>query len=228
MTRSKHIQEELQETGPVLAGIPLQNPYKVPAGYFDKLATEVLARIRTEDAGSVKNELESLSPLLAKMDRSMPYAVPEGYFNKLEITLPVKMPRLTHTVNSGGEESVLHPAKVVQLRPAKIFRYAAAAVTIGLIILVAWFYSGEQVATKPTIVLNSDTPAEVQVQKRMEMITESEISRFMDTENFYTLDNPVPDTELAETDVQFMLGEISDQELEQYLRMNQPAKEKYN
>ena len=37
MNRRKEIPEELKNIAPALAGIDFQQPYKVPAGYFENL-----------------------------------------------------------------------------------------------------------------------------------------------------------------------------------------------
>jgi hypothetical protein len=68
MENRNTILNELKEISPVVAQVGFQLPYEVPAGYFEGLAAQVLARVR-----------EEVSPVLpAKKDN--PYEVPQGYF----------------------------------------------------------------------------------------------------------------------------------------------------
>ncbi len=58
--------EEFDYSSPVLGAVSKENPYSVPAGYFDGLAENVLDSIRNStDHLSAKEELASLSPLLS-------------------------------------------------------------------------------------------------------------------------------------------------------------------
>ena len=84
MTNRTQILNELRETSPKLAAKDSSgNPYGVPAGYFDRLASEVLNRVKALKAGSATEELEALSPLLSNLPKNNPYQVPEGYFTEL-------------------------------------------------------------------------------------------------------------------------------------------------
>ena len=56
MTERNNILQELQELKSSLANTGFQNPYQVPAGYFDGLADEILNRIRALEATSASEE----------------------------------------------------------------------------------------------------------------------------------------------------------------------------
>lgn len=72
MKNRVNILNELQEIGPVVATIGHQNPYTVPAGYFEGLADQVLQRIKADEADT---------PVLPSIPH--PYEVPQGYFEGL-------------------------------------------------------------------------------------------------------------------------------------------------
>ncbi|GAB4093946.1 hypothetical protein [Flaviaesturariibacter terrae] len=61
--RREEAAAELEESFPLLAGIPKEMPFAVPEGYFERTAV--------------------LPSLLDSIGREMPYAVPAGYFESL-------------------------------------------------------------------------------------------------------------------------------------------------
>ena len=86
MAQSNNILEELKALGSSLAGNCIKPPFEVPAGYFDALPSQVIAKIKLLSQTS-DEELTGVSPLLAGIPKEMPYAVPNGYFESLEISL---------------------------------------------------------------------------------------------------------------------------------------------
>lgn len=73
MENRTNILNELREISPVVAQISLQNPYRVPAGYFEGLAEQVLQRIQADEA--------PVSSVLPQVNH--PFEVPSGYFEGL-------------------------------------------------------------------------------------------------------------------------------------------------
>jgi hypothetical protein len=57
---------------------------KVPAGYFDNLAGEIVKRVRASEAATASEELVYLSPMLNRISKTGPYSVPGGYFDSIE------------------------------------------------------------------------------------------------------------------------------------------------
>src|SRR6202521_1980903 len=80
MENRPNILKELQQISPLLAEIPISNPYKVPSGYFDGLSDLIMDNIRKN---SPLEELKAVSPLLSTLSKQLPFQVPEGYFNEL-------------------------------------------------------------------------------------------------------------------------------------------------
>lgn len=114
MQGDKDILYELGTISPVVAGIGLQETYRVPDAYFETLAEEILARLgavyqvppgffdgfagklmtrikaeeaASTEAGSAREELQALSPVLAGLDRKLPYTTPAGFFSEFPDSL---------------------------------------------------------------------------------------------------------------------------------------------
>ena len=86
MKNRVYILNELREISPVVAQIGEQNPYTVPAGYFEGLADQVLQSIKADEGNT---------PVLPQTNN--PYQVPQGYFDNLanELLKRVKADELT-------------------------------------------------------------------------------------------------------------------------------------
>lgn len=115
--------QENETSSPLLSSLSKQMPYTVPQGYFEELGEKMLQAVReSHNPQSAKEELESLSPLLSSLKKEMPYSVPQGYFENLETK-----PAATR-------------AKLVSFSSRKWFRYAAAAVTVGIVATIALLF----------------------------------------------------------------------------------------
>lgn len=118
--------DELSYLSPMLNSISREIPFTIPVGYFDGLEEKVMQSIRgnedylhKESFGQTpKEEIESISPLLSGLNRQMPYSVPQGYFENLNAEVNTK-PQI----------------KIVSISSRRWFRYAAAAVVVGIIAL---------------------------------------------------------------------------------------------
>jgi hypothetical protein len=91
-----------------------QNNSDVPDGYFENLPISILAKIKAQENNAVFAEIEELSPSIASIGNRNVYTVPQGYFEQLV------MPKTT-------------TGKVVKMEGRSIFKYAAAAVIVGLL-----------------------------------------------------------------------------------------------
>jgi superfamily I DNA/RNA helicase len=105
-----------------LSHLPKEMPFSVPTGYFDKLDEKIMEMIRSHpDYQTSGEELESISPLLSSISKRPVYSVPEGYFENFK---------------SGVEEK--KEARVVSITNRKWFRYAAAAVITGVVLMAGF------------------------------------------------------------------------------------------
>ncbi len=116
--------DDLNLVSPTLANLSKAMPYKVPQGYFEDLSEKMLSVLQENNQLSAKEELESISPLLSGLKKEMlarpnnqggPFSVPKDYFE--------------NTVQSPAKPEV----KIVSITSRKWFRYAAAAVVVGVI-----------------------------------------------------------------------------------------------
>lgn len=159
MTRKDYILQELSELNSSLGGNMDQLPYQVPAGYFDSLPENVLARIKAMEAATAREELLHLSPLLAGLSKEVPYSVPQGYFEKMAVPAntqtaaeelsslspllselkketPYSVPEgYFENLSSSPYSATIKPqAKVISITSRRWFRMAAAAVVTGVIV----------------------------------------------------------------------------------------------
>ncbi|HEV8504128.1 MAG TPA: hypothetical protein VGQ53_01970 [Chitinophagaceae bacterium] len=102
-----------------LSSLPKEMPFQVPCGYFDELDEKIMELIRGHpDYRTSSEEIESISPLLSSLSKRPVYSVPEGYFENFK---------------PGGEEE--KEPNVVSIASRRWFRYAAAAVIAGAILM---------------------------------------------------------------------------------------------
>jgi hypothetical protein len=142
------------------------NPYSIPEGYFEDLASAVLAKIKGETPFSVMDELVQLSPFLAGISKKMPYSVPEDFFqsnieglkaftseNEESLVLSFIDKEMPYEVPTGYfaniSEQVLEKvsgegAKVVPMMRRKWMRLAVAATVTGIMAISGIFYFGNR------------------------------------------------------------------------------------
>lgn len=231
MENRKHIEQELQEIGVNIAHIPLLNPYRVPAGYFDGLAATVLAEVNKEgfvagDAaptyqvpqgyfeglaanilGRIKTgenlseagaELQELAPLLNTISREEVYKVPAGYFAGANFT----------------EKAIPKEGKVINFRIArKWMQYAAAAVMAGILVSGAFMFTND----KPAVEISTD-----RVSSEFNTVSEADLATYLDNPEHFiaapAATSLATEAELAE--VKTNIQNLSDEELNQYLKEN--------
>lgn len=158
---------------PLLAGLPVHNPFSVPEGYFEGLGEQISNAVYLE---GLKTEVEESG-----------FAIPQGYMEGLSdrITAAIAVENLKETVlkevsspnegftvpvnyfeqlqanilNKTSTESVQKPeAKIVRLWHSKLLKYASAA----CFVIVASFgvlYFNQQNAIQPAI-STTDTATE--------------------------------------------------------------------
>ncbi|MDI3318535.1 hypothetical protein [Pinibacter soli] len=247
MTRDRYILNELFEISPVVTNISRQMPYEVPAGYFDKLPDIIMEMIANEQYESVSAELQSLSPLLNSIPKKTPYEINEDYFkdfsnnvlagaNAIDFVnselenLPTFLEDLKHkqtyTVPGGYFETLpgaifkeLMIEKTTAPTQAKVIKgnfsnniskYAAAAAIIGFVFIAGWLFWGN----KPTPT-NGGIAA---IEKEVKAISDSDLNNFVEKNTLSgSLALYTDSTQLADDDVKYMLADIPDAELQQYL-----------
>lgn len=247
-----NILNELKEISPVLAQIPVAHPYHVPDGYFDGLAEQMLINIKSAYTSDVHEELAALSPMLNRLNKKGPYVVPEGYFNELVVNMST-ITTMVNVESVTSETEMLSPAishlrtkqayeipdgyfeslparvleKIKHQQPAKVvagrfnktaIKFAAAAIIIGFVLISTLLY-----------VMKNSKLATVAPLAGIEKVSSEEIENFLNNQTDPLSDqiNLVPDTEdMDESDMKLLLADVSDDELEQYLLIQQTDLEK--
>jgi hypothetical protein len=238
MAHSNNILQELNELESSLASLPVQSTYSVPEGYFEGLAQQVLNRVKAMEAGNAGEELTHLSPVLKDMSKKMPYMVPAGYFDELGErmldmvksigqTAAEELQQLSPLLGSlkkempfnvpqGYFETVAIPqteekpaAKVVSLSSRKWFKYAAAAMIIGVI-------STLFVIIKKSNVDPNKNPGGW-VAKQMKNVSTDDINNFIEL-----TDETLPQKEVIASaekkeEVKQLLQDVSDKEIQEFL-----------
>ena len=234
MAQSYNILEELKELDSSLAAQPVQAPFEVPAGYFESLLVEVMAKIRSLPQ-STDEELTNLSPLLAAIPKDMPYAVPHGYFQSVDINLgaittnnqspkeeierlspllggikremPFAVPQgYFNSIRSKNDQS----AKVVGMPARNWLKYAVAAIFIGIIATtVVLISNGEKV--------DPDTNSYSWVQKKMKKVSTDEIENFVELSDEVLPHNEIVANNAKNNEVKELIKDIPINEIEAFL-----------
>lgn len=208
--------------------------WQVPAGYFDSLAENLLHRVKAMKISSVKDELNELSPLLAQLDRRSPYLVPAGYFEELDPSFVWMDDELTARDEIGQFSPLLAglqqqnplsapadyfntlkqeapvketPVKSISLFRKSWFRYAAAAVIIGLVATTALIFSGGRTAIDP------NEKSYAWVEKNMKKVGTETINEFVElTSSSQVVAQAEPSAEIKK-----LMQDVSETDIEQFL-----------
>jgi hypothetical protein len=207
-----------------------QNPFSVPEGYFEGLASSVLAKIKGQQEVTAAGEISELSPLLAGISRTMPYVLPSNYFQTTIEELPfltgedpksailALVERVTpYKVPSGYfidlPDGVLNKvstpkAKVIPIVRRRWMRLVAAAVVTSIISLSGYFYFSQRNA------VNVDRP----IAQQLKNVSTKELDEFIKTADITTASTETVQAKVAgKTEVQKMLTDVSDKELDAFL-----------
>jgi hypothetical protein len=197
-TQSLNALDETAVLSPLLSGLSKKMPFEVPADYFSELSGNVADGVKAIDF--VKEELEGVSPMLRSLRTKNVYQVPQGYFENLADNILDKV-------------RDRRPAKVVSMG-RKVMRYAVAAVFAGALAIGGWFY------------FNNNTGVEQQQIAGTEKISDDakvsdeEMTDFLENESMPLVLNTsvTEDADMDETAVKEMLADISEDELQQFLK----------
>jgi hypothetical protein len=141
-----------------LSSLPKNTPYQVRNEYFIGLEERVIQAIRNHpDYQTSKEEMESLSPLLSSLNKRPVYSVPEGYFENFKIE----------------DEEKEVKTKVVSVS-RKLYRYAAAAIIVGVVALGAILILNNR-GNK----INPNSNPQAWVAKNLKKVSSEEINEFV-------------------------------------------------
>lgn len=193
---AENAKEEIAYLSPELSSIAKQMPYAVPHGYFETLAENALQSLQERNYyKAAKEETESLSPLLAGLKKEMPYSVPVGYFENLGKNI--------------SKEENKAAAKVISITSRKWFRYAAAAVVTGIIIMTGVLLTGndkKELGGKALAKFTQDV-------KKMDDVQKDNLIDFIDLNNKETAQVDIGN---KTDEVKTLLQGISEEELNDF------------
>jgi len=229
MSNRNTINDELNDLNSGLNAGSEQNPYSVPEGYFDGLASSVLAKIKNQVPVSAAEEIAQLSPLLAGISKTLPFSIPGDYFlenidglkaftseNEESLVLSFVSKEMPYQVPVGYfanvpdqvfEKVSPREAKVVHLGPRKWMRYAAAAMVTGVLAVSGIVYfsnGGHKPGTDPVVAVQKAS-----MQELNDFIKTTAVN---DGKAQVTAKNTIP-----KTDGKKIFAGVSDKELNDFL-----------
>jgi hypothetical protein len=229
MNNRNTIQDELNELNSGLNPNSNNTPYSVPEGYFEGLATSVLAKIRGEVLVSASEETAQLSPLLAGISRQLPYSIPDDYFQtnieglkaftseeeSLVLSfIDKEMPAgyFANVSEQIAEKISSRSSKVVPMMKRKWMRLAVAAVFVGIITISGITYFN----TRGSHSGPAGDPVTVELKKasneELNAFLKTTVADVNDDKSQVTAKNTSPKTERKN-----LFNDVSDKELEAFL-----------
>ena len=201
---TENASREINNLSSLLASISKEMPFTVPAGYFDGIADTMIEMVAAGNQ-TPEEELERLSPLLSGLKKEMPYSVPAGYFEGLNKTVDV--------------ETVKPKANVISITRQRWFRYAAAAVVTGVIVL-----SGFLFLNKPGSIDPKSESAEW-VKKNLKKVSTDDIEKFADMADEGTLAvvTDVKKDIKEANEVKELIKDIPQEEIQKFLEETQTS-----
>jgi hypothetical protein len=190
--------EELGYLSPMLGNMSKQLPYTVPAGYFEGMEERLMQTVRSSNdylhkesfGQTATEELETLSPLLSGLKKEMPYSIPQGYFENLAAD-----------INTQANKA---ETKVVSMASRKWFRYAAAAVVIGVIATLSFMLINKDKVT-------ADKDSYAWVKKNIKKVSTEKI------EEFIQLTGEDKAVASIDTDVKELVKDVPENEIQSLL-----------
>ena len=229
----ERIRAEVPDTAGLAGQADKQLPFSVPGNYFETFAEKMMSRIHAEEADSAARELEILSPLLSGMDKKIPFHVPAGYFADFpDSTADRIMERSSPFLDNLKEKKSYEvPAGYFEELPEKIMRrikeprqqakvipirksgswlkYAVAAAVAGAIVTGGILVFNPRGANPPGETVNS----------ALAKVSDEEILNYLDLHNVPFTDSVNVTAALgpSENEAKDLLGDVSDEELQQYM-----------
>jgi hypothetical protein len=217
--------------------------FQVPEGYFDGLAAQVLSRIK---AGKVAED--ELPSIFRQISRITPYQIPEGYFDELSPVLTVAQDRSAYRAPEGYfaelparildkvvpnvVHNVIGPvtaAKVIPMERAATggkvlkghwWKYSSVAAIAACFLLI---FSWPQVDNK--VMEGARTP---DITRALQNVSDKEMQAYLDDQHAILAEpvtNSTATLNMNEGEVKSLLGDVSDNDLQQYLEEHGKADE---
>lgn len=168
MRHSSEIEQEIKELAPGITWPGKEMPFYVPADYFDQLAERISA----------------LKGPATEVIEGQPFTMPAGYFDRL----PEQM---LNRVKATAAEKNTSSGTVISLLWKRVIPYAAAAMLGGVLVTGAFIFtdkrsvldqnrSAQLDVTAAHTVLSPDNDLYKDISRKMQTISDEEISRYLD------------------------------------------------
>ena len=235
MTQRANILQELNEIGSTLTNVTPQNIYSVPEGYFEKFAEQILDRVSSINANE---ELFLLFPALNNASKEIPYSIPDGYFNGLEERLMQAVRENADYQTANEELENISPllnglkretpysvpagyfenftaeinkpkAKLVSIIHRRWFRYAAAAIVVGIIATSAFLFQNKKSS------VDIDKNPDQWVAKNVKKVNTDQLDELikLDNEEHTAINKTDKPDEMKE-----LMKDVSDKEIQDFLK----------
>lgn len=228
---------EQEETPGTWLPTASQHPYKVPEGYFENFAGNMLGRVKAMEASTLQEETEALSPLLGGLNKKVPYGLPEEYFAELpgEIIAGVhaidfvnhELETLSPVMAAAGKNNVYqvpddyfnHLAPAL-LHKATHQRSGVVHAMFGTRILryaTAALVAGV-LATGAWLFLHTNYVAgNTADMVAMKKVSNAEMVQYLENNPVALSESGVASGDLQEEDIKELLADVPETELEQYI-----------
>lgn len=238
MTQRANILQELNQISNTLANISSENIYSVPEGYFENFAEQIFNRIKAMEAKNAKDELNYLSPVLNNISKEIPFSVPADYFYELEENLmqsvrvsedyqtpieelesispflsqlskqtPYQVPQ-GYFENLNTQSSTKPKVKIVSISSRKWFRYAAAAMVVGIIALSGLLFFNK----KPTV--DPNTNPDEWITKNVKKLNTDKLDAFIKLDDE---EHAAKETSIKTDEIKELMKDVSEKEIQQFL-----------
>jgi hypothetical protein len=231
MEKNVEIINEMQQISRVVAAIGNANVYTSPAGYFDNLSEDVLAKVQT-NVNLPAAPLPLSQPPARYFDDlagNILFKIKAGAAEHNEVTVELgKIAPLLNTINKTNVYSVpdnyfsdLHFSIPVEKQAAKVvsfpsgtfnwLKYAVAAVTAGIIATAAYFFIDNRTENRMETAANNIT-------QKISALSDKEITDYLNNETAEADITPVNYKMFNSTaDIESYLQNISTEEIKSYL-----------
>ena len=187
----------------ISTGLPNKvNVFQVPENYFEQLPASILQVIRHTE---VSDELQEVAPFLQSIPKTNPYQTNTAPVLDIQAMI--------------AEKAATDTGKIITMsaiRKSAWMRLAAAAVMIGVLVIAAFIYNGNQTIES----VNTDQYAQMDVSNEISKLSEDELTSYLSSAEKLVI--ATADRESLQIDelpdVNDHLGDMSDDELKQYLQ----------
>jgi hypothetical protein len=215
------IKSGADELPPIFSRISRVTPYQLPEGYWEELSP-LLAVCRDKPAYAIPEDyFDELSPVLTVAHDRSAYRVPEGYLGALAGQILEKVaPNVVRPVAEPVAGMRLAPARVIPMErgnSGKVlkgnwWKYSSvASIAACLLLIFSWPQVDTRMGEGNVTAMISQGLAKVSDQE-MQTYLEDQHSLLVDP-----LDKSTATLDMNEGDVKSLLGDVSDNDLQQYM-----------